>query len=382
MNGTGEWLFSLNLISILIIIVLLGSVVQGAIRGASGSVRRLFLMILQGIITIISLLVTWQLAQYASPHLQSWLQNKNITIPSGDLNYFKQLYYTVVTGIRDFTLFRIGLLFLLIYLIIKPLLSWILSPFMGRWLSGHYRGEMDGTHSLVSAVVGGAIGVIMGAARSLIIIMILFIYASVYPQSPMTSYIQASPIYQKGAQEIIAPFTGDFITSQIPVFTRAVEQEFNQILQRKYEVVDANVPDDIVAAAKKVTAGAKTDEEKARRLYKWVGSRVKYDWNKVKMYEEQRVWKEQTPQDTFTSREGVCIDYSRLYAVMARAVGLDVKVVTGLGYDGKGGYGPHAWNEVYLAEKDKWVPLDSTWYSSGGNWFNPPNFDQTHIREA
>lgn len=109
---------------------------------------------------------------------------------------------------------------------------------------------------------------------------------------------------------------------------------------------------------------------------------MKYDWNKVKMYEEQRVWKEQTPQDTFTSREGVCIDYSRLYAVMARAVGLDVKVVTGLGYDGKGGYGPHAWNEVYLAEKDKWVPLDSTWYSSGGNWFNPPNFDQTHIREA
>jgi transglutaminase-like putative cysteine protease len=71
-----------------------------------------------------------------------------------------------------------------------------------------------------------------------------------------------------------------------------------------------------------------------------------------------------------------------LYALMARSAGLDVKVVTGLGYDGQGSYGPHAWNEVYLKETERWVPLDSTWVASGGNWFNPPNFDQTHIKEA
>ncbi|MNR04313.1 Transglutaminase-like superfamily protein [compost metagenome] len=104
-------------------------------------------------------------------------------------------------------------------------------------------------------------------------------------------------------------------------------------------------------------------------LYSWVGTRVQYDWNKVKLYEEQRIWKEQTPEDTFNTKEGVCIDYSRLYAQMARSVGLDVKVVTGLGYDGQGGYGPHAWNEVYLRETNKWVPLDSTWVASGANWF-------------
>lgn len=56
---------------------------------------------------------------------------------------------------------------------------------------------------------------------------------------------------------------------------------------------------------------------------------------------------------------------------MARSIGLEVRVVTGLGYDGRGGYGPHAWNEVYLNDSSKWVPLDSTWVSSGGNWFNP-----------
>ncbi|MNP84791.1 hypothetical protein D3C76_1842530 [compost metagenome] len=56
-------------------------------------------------------------------------------------------------------------------------------------------------------------------------------------------------------------------------------------------------------------------------------------------------------------------------------------MVTGQGYNGQGGYGPHAWNEVYLSENKKWIPLDSTWAQSG-NWFNPPNFAATHIRDG
>jgi len=56
-----------------------------------------------------------------------------------------------------------------------------------------------------------------------------------------------------------------------------------------------------------------------------------------------------------------------------------VRVVTGLGYDGQGGYGPHAWNEVFLSEQNRWVPLDTTWAKTG-NWFDPPKFQDTHIR--
>ncbi|RAN85580.1 cysteine protease, partial [Bacillus sp. SRB_28] len=75
-----------------------------------------------------------------------------------------------------------------------------------------------------------------------------------------------------------------------------------------------------------------------------------------------------------------CIDYARLYAVMARSQGLEVKVVTGLGYNGQGGYGPHAWNEVDLSGFESWVPLDPTWAISG-DWFNPPNFADTHLKD-
>jgi transglutaminase-like putative cysteine protease len=225
------------------------------------------------------------------------------------------------------------------------------------------------------------IGALTGVGRAVLLIALLFTYAALFPHNPVTQYIEDSKLYQKGAQEIIQPFTGDFLANQLPVFTRAVESEFKQILQRKYDVLDADIPHNIADAAKGITAKAKTDEEKARALYTWVGTRVTYDWDKVNQYEQQRIWHEQTPEDTFATKKGVCIDYSRLYAVMARAVGLNVKVVTGRGYDGQGSYGPHAWNEVYLTEKHKYVPLDSTWVSSGANWFNPPNFSETHIRE-
>ena len=84
-----------------------------------------------------------------------------------------------------------------------------------------------------------------------------------------------------------------------------------------------------------MTKNAGSDEKKARALYDWVGTRIAYDWDKADNYEEHGIWKEQTPTETFDTRKGVCIDVARLYAVMARAAGLEVRVVTGLGATGR-----------------------------------------------
>ncbi|MDR6881590.1 transglutaminase domain-containing protein [Bacillus sp. 3255] len=372
---------SINLISIVIVLTFAGSVVQGFFRGGSGSAKHLLSMLVEAVVVIASVLIAWKMVGLVSPVIQTWLKEQNLQVPSVEISSLQQAYYTAMTSVRDFPLLRFGVLFLIGYMMVKLALNLLVDPLMGGWLARRdpYR---ERGNSVLSSLSGGVIGSVAGIARALILIAVLFIYVTLFPHSLVTPYIESSQMYQKGAKEVISPFTGDFIADKVPVFTRAVEQEFTNILQRKYEVLDAKVPGNIVDAAKEVTASGKTDEEKAKLLYQWVGSRVKYDWDKVKLYEEQRIWKEQTPEDTFNTREGVCIDYSRLYAQMARAVGLDVKVVTGLGYDGQGSYGPHAWNEVYLKESNQWVPLDSTWVSSGGNWFNPPNFDQTHIRDA
>ncbi|TDF98880.1 transglutaminase domain-containing protein [Paenibacillus piri] len=386
MSEAWQEISAANGITLLLAAIVLLSVIMGLVRGASTSAKQFLLMASEGAAVILGLVIGWKLANWLSPHVQMWLTSLQIAIPSRELGFFEQMYYTGVTAVRDFPLLRIGIIFILGYIISKQVLLRIFDSILVGWtvrtVEPDRHHERSRRPALISSLAGGVIGCVIGAGRALLVIAALFIVASLFPQSPAAAYIQASDLYRKGANEIIKPVTGDFLADKLPVFTRAVEQEFANILQRKYEVLDANVPADIAQAAKEVTAKGRTDEDKARLLYSWVGTRVKYDWDKVNLYEQKRIWKEQTPEETFATKSGVCIDYSRLYAVMARSVGLDVKVVTGLGYDGRGGYGPHAWNEVYIADMQKWVPLDATWVASGGNWFDPPNFDQTHIREA
>ncbi len=371
-----------NWITGLLIAVLVLSVLQGAKRGAAGSSRQLLALGLEGVGTAISILVAWRLAQWASPLAGDWLISLNIVIPSGELNVWQQLYYTFITSLRDFSLMRGAILFVIAYSSVKGLLNRIALPLLNDRLGDAMRSpEQASASRWASAAVGGAIGVATGAVRGLLLIAGLMVVGALFPDSPVSAQAANSPLYRQGAERVITPLTGNML-SRLPVFTQSVQAEMDQILKRKYEVLDAHVPEDVASAALEITAGKETDEEKAKALYQWVGTRVKYDWEKVRLYEEKRIWKEQTPEDTFTTRTGVCIDYSRLYASMARTVGLDVKVVTGLGSDGRGGTGSHAWNEVYLAEKQTWVPLDSTWVSSGGNWFNPADFYKTHIKEA
>jgi transglutaminase-like putative cysteine protease len=268
------------------------------------------------------------------------------------------------------------------YFVIRALLGFGFNVLTG-WSAAKDNYDRDKSQrTFASGIIGMCIGAALGAARALVIVFILFVYVTLQPQSTLSSYAQGSSIYQQSASQILAPFSEDFIASQVPVFTRAVQQEFQHILQRKYELIDRHIPTDIAGAAIEITKGFTSDEEKAHALYEWVGSRIVYDHEKVRRYEEENDWMEQTPKDTFMSRKGVCIDYARLYAMMARSVDLDVRVITGLGYDGRGGYGPHAWNEVYVTDSNEWIPLDSTWASSGGNWFNPVQFEETHIADV
>ena len=65
---------------------------------------------------------------------------------------------------------------------------------------------------------------------------------------------------------------------------------------------------------------------------------------------------------------------------MAKATGLKVRLVTGDGFDGVQ-YGPHAWNEVYLDDEEKWIPLDTTFYLAG-DYFDNYDFYNDHIKES
>lgn len=374
------WLDSLkefNGITILLLLIVAASLLQGWSRGASRSAGRLFGFLMDGIMAVIGILLSIGLTLWLAPYVQRWLSEYASAMPNRELNRWEQLYYTLVTAISDFPLMRFAVLFVLSYGIIRMVLGFLSSLIISRRHAGHEQGSPKG---VISRLTGAVIGAIIGSVRGMIVIAVLFMIVSLYPGSMFSRYVEASPIYMQGAESVIEPLSGTFIKDKLPVFTQAVQKELGGILQRKYEVIDHNIPADIEQAAQEIVKGKSTNEAKARALYDWVGTRIQYDYGKVDDYEQKGIWHEQTPQNTFDTRKGVCIDYARLYAVMARSQGLDVKVVTGLGYNGQGGYGPHAWNEVYVSDTEGWIPLDPTWAISG-DWFNPPNFADTHLKD-
>lgn len=385
MTSWADMLLQPEPVALLVLLLLAGSLIQGLFRGASGSAGRLFMFVWEGVLLVASLVLAGKVAAAASAPVQNWLAGR-IEVPAREMGGLEQAWYTFITSVRDFALLRYGVLFLLAYLALRFLFSF-LSPLAWLLFAGISGSLRAGERALpggrfLSRLAGGVIGLLHGGARSLLLIAALFIYVSLFPQAPLTDGIKASPVYKEAAEKLLQPVAGDVLENSGPVITKAVGEEFNQILQRKYEIIDYNIPSDIAGAAREIVKGKASDEEKARALYDWLGERIAYDWDKANNYINRGVWKEQTPEETFATRKGVCIDIARLYAVMGRAAGLEVRVVTGQGADGRGGYGPHAWNEVKLADEGgKWIPLDATWASSG-DWFDSPDFDRTHIREA
>lgn len=374
------WLASLseaNIISIVLLLVVVISLLQGWSRGFSSATGRLFGLLGTGLFTIASLVLAIPAAAYLTPLVQTWAAG--VKIPDTQLTQWQQIYYTAVSVMAESPVVRFLLLLLVAYLFIRMLLGLLsmLLPFPRRRSARLFK---DKKITQISRMGGALVGLIIGLTRGLIIVLALFICVGLNPESGFSRYVESSPIYSQSAAAVFEPFVGETVQQKLPILTKTVAAEMNDILRRKYEVIDHEISQDIVGAAEDIAGQAKDEEKKAKLLYDWVGTRIAYDYEKADNYIQKRIWHEQTPQDTFDTRLGVCIDYARLYAVMARSQGLQVRVVTGQGYDGRGGYGAHAWNEVYINERQAWIPLDPTWASSG-DWFNPKDFDETHIRE-
>ncbi|WP_027092176.1 transglutaminase domain-containing protein [Cohnella thermotolerans] len=367
-----------NLVTLALLAVVAVSLLQGVWRGATGSAQRLFLFVAGAAITIASVALAAWAASAASPGVQEWLVRQNWLQPKADASAFIQFAYTAYAGLRDMPLLRFAVLFLIAYTVLRAVLGTVGSLLI-RF--GAIPFGLVPSGGPVSRLFGGIIGAALGCGRALLLTAVLFSYCALFPSAPYVDYVADSSLYREAAARIIEPAAGRLIEERLPVFAKKMQGELDQLWQKRYDVIDADLPSDIVLAAEQITEGKKTAEEKARALYNWVGTRIVYDYDKVTAYEERGEWHEQTPEDTFRTRKGVCIDYARLYAAMARSVGLEVRVVTGIGYDGMGGSGPHAWNEVYLPEKQAWVPLDPTW-AKAGDWFDPPNFQATHVRQA
>ena len=131
--------------------------------------------------------------------------------------------------------------------------------------------------------------------------------------------------------------------------------------------------------AKEIIKFCEDDRSKAKRIYTWIGTNIQYDSEKASKALNEEELNGSGSIVAWCNGKGICFDYACLYVSMARAVGLKVRLVTGEAFDGNS-YGPHAWNQVYLTDEEKWINVDTTFYISG-DYFDSNLFDEDHIEE-
>jgi hypothetical protein len=106
---------------------------------------------------------------------------------------------------------------------------------------------------------------------------------------------------------------------------------------------------------------AKTDEQKARVIYRWLTSRFTYD---VASF-QARNYKRQTLDQLLISRSGVCDGYAVAFHEMAKKAGLTTKLIEGRAKGGSNGeqfaddQANHAWNMILI--NGQWKVIDATW---------------------
>ncbi|GAA0075750.1 hypothetical protein UT300005_01280 [Clostridium sp. CTA-5] len=218
--------------------------------------------------------------------------------------------------------------------------------------------------------------IIFGIIRASIFILIMFVPIIMFNSIPnnhfkinifndIESFNKIENIIDKNKTEIINNGLIQDIASNKIIYYNGVTLE---------DGVKSN--NSIDEKAKKIIASGTTDREKAKKLYSWIGSNITYDYDKANKVLNAQDVKNSGAISAYQEKSGICFDYACLYVAMSRAVGLNVRLITGEAYNGEN-YVSHAWNEVYLRDENKWIKVDPTFYNAG-NYFDSNNFDEIH----
>jgi hypothetical protein len=118
---------------------------------------------------------------------------------------------------------------------------------------------------------------------------------------------------------------------------------------------------EITQLSRSIVGNARGENEKIARILLWM------DVNIAKEAVDSF-----TAVDVLRERRAECQGHAYLFAALARAAGVPVRVVNGFVYSGEhGGFLYHAWNEAWIAGRG-WLPVDAT--------FGQPVADATHFK--
>lgn len=315
---------------------------------------------------------------YIPVQILSYIENNNLII------------YAVIIPIIVFIIYRIiKLLFdLMNYLTFYPVLDSI-EKFLGT------------KNNLFKRITGMIFQLPKAICYVLLVTFVLNIMSIFNVNSKLSGYLQESKIYRSICQNIVIPVTNSTIAKQLPNILnnsfRIVIRESdgrqvqsnsstplreinnrNTIVYYNGVTLDQGVKsnDQIDRLARDLGSEGNDTTEKAEMLYNWIGTSISYDHDKANKVLNNDFDVQSGAIPTFETKKGICFDYSCLYVAMARANNIKVRLITGEGFNGIS-WVSHAWNQVYIPEKNKWINVDTTFYR-GGNYFDSSRFNIDH----
>lgn len=220
---------------------------------------------------------------------------------------------------------------------------------------------------------------IFGFLKGLIIVLIMFMgiitYNSTFGQNKKINVFYSFNAYKRLENIVLTNkpilsyenFKDDsIVSSNIIIYYNGVTLE---------EGIKSN--NDIDNKAKEIASGAISDRDKAKRIYSWIGSNIRYDNDKADKVLNNEDIRNSGAIEAYTTKKGICFDYACLYVAMSKSIGLKSRIITGDAYDGEK-MGPHAWNQVFLEDENKWINVDPTFYLSG-DYFDNSDFYSDHV---
>ena len=331
-----------------------------------------------------------------------------------DAGVYKELYLLIPVNLRaalhgqDVLIYIVSVpimlmvITLLLRLITNPVYRSIIVPLSERiYLSARS----------MSSFFRNLIGVLWQLPRSIIMVLIFSLiinFSSYYLYIPtLSNQLSDSTVYRFLYRNALQPALSSNIAKQIPVivndsFRKTVDgivpptsdnqsipspdKLINRLTGGNVRVIEyfngvtldqaIKSSAEIDETARKIVGNEKDSKKKAYLLYKWICRNIKYDYEKVKIVSSNPRGVSSGSIEAYETKKGICFDYSSLYVSMSRAVGLKVRLVTGLAYSGVA-WGDHAWNQVFSSEENRWINVDTT-FGTTANYFDKSDFSVDH----
>ncbi|AWZ49193.1 transglutaminase [Clostridiaceae bacterium 14S0207] len=320
-----------------------------------------------------------------------------------NLQIFKKIYELIPRNITEFLQGN----FIVLYLVVLPLIIFIIYMII-KWIIITINSIIlypifDGIESISKKRSKGfkrVLGAIFELPRSIVyVIIICFIlnYGSALSiggiSQELNKYIARSQLYNRLSREVVTPITNSNIAKKLPnIINESFKIEIQELKpgdkipnSNKNVIVYYNgiTLNDAIKSntnidefSKRLVSNKSNSYEKSKTIYRWISSNIKYDYNKAKRVLNNDFSVKSGSVNTFNTRQGICFDYSSLFVSMCRANDIKVRLVTGKGFDGTS-WVSHAWNQVYIQEKNKWINVDTT-FGVAGDYFNTSMFSLEH----